>query len=271
MRTPKFEHEQVVALPKFGLTGPAPRPPSATKQACAASTPEQGVRDSDHLIQTAIPLEPRFQQQSAARLPLAIALLIATFVHAFLLIFVRIDLFTSGTGSARPILQITLPDEERANAKGAATIDDEKDNPSEPSSAPAPTIASPSEQPESKRPKAGSVSQPHSARDWQELTEKAAQDVVAQENAQEIRRADMWRRTRSVMFAPPPDSLIADEPYLPDLPFDDRRFKGIGFKIGESCYFGIPASMPEEADSDATESSTVGNQSTGSRLINCNF
>jgi hypothetical protein len=73
------------------------------------------------------------------------------------------------------------------------------------------------------------------------------------------------------MFAPPPDYLIADEPYLPDLPFNDRRFKGIGFKIGESCYFGIPAGMPEEVDSDASDSSTVGMRRTGSGLIHCNY
>ncbi len=73
------------------------------------------------------------------------------------------------------------------------------------------------------------------------------------------------------MFAPPPDYLEADEPYLPDLSFDDRRFKGIGFKIGKNCYFGIPASLPGKVDSDASGRSTVGIPIIGNGLINCSF
>jgi hypothetical protein len=168
-------------------------------------------------------------------------------------------------------MEIRLLNERRAIEKEAAPIHEEEDDPPEPSIVPDPTIAAPAEQPEPKRPMADSASQPHSVIDWQELAKKAAQDVVAQESAENSHRAEMWGRTHSVMFAPPPNSLIADRPYLPDLPFNDQRFKGIEFRIGQSCYFGIPASAPEEVDSDASDSLTLGRQRTGSRLIHCDF
>jgi len=81
----------------------------------------------------------------------------------------------------------------------------------------------------------------------------------------------MWVRTHSVMFASDAAELIDEKPYLPDLQFNARRFKGLGFKIGDRCFFGIPAGVPADVDSDASDPTGAGLPKTGSSLIHCEF
>lgn len=212
--------------------------------------------------------DPEFQQRSTQRLPLAVALLIATIVHVLILIYVRIDLEISADRDTRSAIEITLRKEKPKTEPEAARLDEQIIEPPKPLISPDPTIVS---APVESRSSTTSDDQPQPVTDWQRLARQTARDVVSEKAEQERHRAEMWRRTHSVMFTPPRNDLKSEEPLLPGLVFDDRPFKGLGFKIGDNCYFGIPASVPENVDSDQSDLSTTGMRTTAVNLFHCKF
>ena len=92
--------------------------------------------------------------------------------------------------------------------------------------------------------------EPSDPTDWQAIISTYAEESTVQNIEQERLRDAMWRKTFSVMFAPPDDWLIEDEPYLPDLQFEADKPKRLGIKISENCYLGFPGVDPQTVDSD---------------------
>ena len=83
--------------------------------------------------------------------------------------------------------------------------------------------------------------EPKPARDWQLLSEEAAQATIDEHFRQEEIRDSMWRQTYSTMFKPTGDTLaLEEEPVISDLRFIPRiHVFGLGVTIG-SCFIGLP-------------------------------
>ena len=221
-------------------------------------------------MQTVTWFDPDFEHPAAPRSRLAVALLIAALVHGALLVFVRFDFTVTVAHDRRPVLEILLQ-ETRAPATDVAAALDDGDVPPRSSVPPAANVMRSLEPSDSDVESTGALEAPQPATDWRSLAERTVREIGAQEAAQERQRAKMWQQTHSVMFAPPAASTAVDEPYLPGLEIDDRRFKGIGFKIGKNCFVGIPASSPENVDTDASDPAAQHSLQGGLRFISCDF
>lgn len=220
-------------------------------------------------MQVAMRFDLDLRRQLTPRSRLAISLAIATILHLLVLFFVRIDL--PGSGKSRALAEIELRLPRKPPLDKEAAVDNSQDMPPALPTESPPAIVTPPVPPEPVEAARGPATESRPAVDWQKLAEQTAREVVTEKAQEEAHSADMWRRTRSIMFSPRPDYSAENEPYLPGLPLDDRRFKGIGFKLGERCFFGIPGNTAEDVDSDAVDLSTRGMRSNGVGLIQCDF
>jgi len=85
-------------------------------------------------------------------------------------------------------------------------------------------------------------------KDWHAIAGGAAKASVDEYFSQNEIRSAMWQQSRSMMFHPAEDIVVADkEPILAEFRFKYRsRVVGLGINIG-SCFFGIPiAGVPVE-------------------------
>lgn len=215
--------------------------------------------------------DPCVPQRTSPRSRLAFALLISTVLHALILVLLRIEFSVPGSHDTQPVLDITLLKAVAESKRSTGEAIESDDRTSGPTGAP---VASVNPQAQASEPAPATYASTDEAQpsvDWQERMRRAVHETVALDEEQKRRDAEAWRRTHSVMFTPPPEIVDVDEPYLPDLVIDDRRFKGIGFKIGENCYFGIPASPPRNVDSDSSSLPNIGAPRTGGGILNCAF
>ena len=218
-------------------------------------------------MQIAVQFEPDVNQPLTPQQRLAVALLLATALHGCLLLFVRIDLRELAAPGVSPVLEITLLSQEQRVEPVETSIEEHSLRQTVPVPKPtAPDTREATPEP----PAAGSGGTSQGAAVWQQRAARAAREIVSATAERERRNAEMWRQTHSVMFAPPPEYATEAEPYLPELSFDGRRFKGIGFRIGENCFFGIPPSSSEGIDTDASDTTTTGMRTGGIGLIHCN-
>ena len=95
--------------------------------------------------------------------------------------------------------------------------------------------------------------EPQPAKDWRTIADEAAKASVDEYFRQEESRDSMWKRSHSIMFQPPKETMVMDkEPLLSNVHFKRRsRVIGLGINIG-SCFIGIPlAGVPVEDRSAA--------------------
>lgn len=198
-------------------------------------------------------LDPLFQQTTRRKHTFRIALLISAAIHGA--VFFCVDFDRPGRDIALPVPPLDV-----------VLMRPPKDQEPPVVMEPSPEIAASSEasplpqsSPETPKELEGEVEPPglpepaeEAARiDFQALISTYAEQATAEKLAAERHRAAMWRKTFSVMFAPPDeDWLIEDKPYLPDLQFEADKPKRLGIKISENCYLGLPGIDPQSIDSD---------------------
>ena len=176
------------------------------------------------------------------------------------------DLTELAAPGVSPLLEITLVSQEQRADPVEALMEERSPR----QSVPVPNPTAPDTRETTPEPRAaGSAGTLQGADAWQQRAARAAREIVSATAERETRNAEMWRETRSVMFAPAPEYATEAESYLPELSFDGRRFKGIGFKIGENCFFGIPSASAEGIDTDASDTTTTGMRTGGIGLIHC--
>jgi len=198
-------------------------------------------------------------------------LLISAAIHGAVLFYVDFDRPDRVIALAVPVLDVVLVTAQKVEAP---PIKVEPIPESEASSIVSPVPQSAQETPAESE---SEVEPPETAEeaapiDFQALISTYAEEAVAEKLDAERHRAVMWRKTFSVMFAPPDeDWLIEDEPYLPDLQFEADKAKRLGIKISENCYLGLPGIDPQSVDSDGPAWSGGGAPQPTVSLISCGF
>lgn len=216
-------------------------------------------------------LDPLFQQTTRRKHTFRIALLISVAIHGAVLFFVNFDRPDPVIASAVPNLDVVIVpapkvEEPPIRVESIPELD-------------VASIAPPVPQGVQETPKEseGEVELPETAEeaapiDFLALISIYAEEATAARLDAERHRAAMWRKTFSVMFAPPDeDWLIEDEPYLPDLQFEADKAKVLGIKISENCYLGLPGIDPQSVDSDGPSWSGGGAPQPPVSLISCGF
>ena len=216
-------------------------------------------------------LDPLFQQTTRRKHTFRIALLISVAIHGAVLFFVNFDRPDPVIASAVPNLDVVIVpapkvEEPPIRVESIPELD-------------VASIAPPVPQGVQETPKEseGEVELPETAEeaapiDFLALISIYAEEATAARLDAERHRAAMWRKTFSVMFAPPDeDWLIEDEPYLPDLQFEADKAKVLGIKISENCYLGLPGIDPQSVDSDGPAWSGGGAPQPTVSLISCGF
>ena len=209
-------------------------------------------------------LDPLFQQTTRRKHTFRIALLISVAIHGAVLFLVNFDRPDRVIATAVPNLDVVLVTAEKVEEPPVEEVA---------------SIAPPVPQGVQETPKEseGEVELPETAEeaapiDFLALISIYAEEATAARLDAERHRAAMWRKTFSVMFAPPDeDWLIEDEPYLPDLRFEADKAKVLGIKISENCYLGLPGIDPQSVDSDGPSWSGGGAPQPPVSLISCGF
>ena len=221
--------------------------------------------------------EPNFQQQTSKRFRLRVALLISALVHGALLLWVRFDYFDSSQLGVIPVIEVTLTrtapivEQEPVDAKVKEEPVEEEPTVPTPEKEPTQQIVTAPDEPTPATSASNPVIESLPNIDWDDVVRQYSEEATVQKAEQERHREVMWRKTYSVMFAPPEEWLIEDQPYLPDLKFDEHEFRGLGIQIGENCFLGIPVIDPETIDSDAVDWSEGGSLKPSFSLITCGF
>ncbi len=216
-------------------------------------------------------LDPLFQQTTRRKQTFRIALLISAAIHGAVILYVNFDRPDRGMALAVPTLDVVLV---TAQTVEEPPVKVEPNPEIEVSSIASPVPPSAQETPKESE---GAREPPETAEevapiDLQSLISTYAEEAVAEDLDAERHRAAMWRKTFSVMFAPPDeDWLVEDEPYLPDLQFEADKAKRLGIKISENCYLGLPGIDPQSVDSDAPGWSGGGDPQPTVSLISCGF
>lgn len=224
-------------------------------------------------------LDPLFQKTTRQKYTLRVALLISAVIHGAAFVWVKLEHRDNVAAVDVTTLEVTLIDAAPVNEpevadQSALPMDD---------AMPAPAAKminqEPGEQPDGEV--AASVENlgdidpalqpPTEPVDLQALISSYAEDAAMQNLERERHRDKMWRKTFSVMFAPPEDWIIEDEPYLPDLQFEADKPKRLGIKISENCYLGLPGIDPQTVDSDGPGWSGGGAPQPTVNLISCGF
>jgi hypothetical protein len=209
-------------------------------------------------------LDPLFQQTTRRKHTFRIALLISVAIHGAVLFLVNFDRPDRVIATAVPNLDVVLVTAEKVEEPPVEEVA---------------SIASPVPQGVQETPKEseGEVELPETAEeaapiDFLALISIYAEEATAARLDAERHRAAMWRKTFSVMFAPPDENwLIEDEPYLPDLQFEADKAKVLGIKISENCYLGLPGIDPQSVDSDGPGWSGGGALQPPVSLMSCGF
>lgn len=199
---------------------------------------------------------------------LRIALLISAIIHGVALIWLRFDLPDAVEPITIPIIEVSLiadpPDEEPTIVEEPAI--DKEPEPEIATPRPAYVISQSSQDIEQPKP-----TEPPQPIEWDDIVSTYAEEATIQNLENERHRDAMWRKTFSVMFAPPEDWLIEDKPYLPDLQFEADKPKRLGIQISENCYLGFPGIDPETVDTDAPGWSGGGSPQPTVNVITCGF
>lgn len=203
-----------------------------------------------------------------------IALLISVAIHGAVLLWVRFDPFDTAPPIAIPTIEVTLiatppvdqPDPEPAVPVPEPEPEPEPENPQSPQ-----VLLTPPEPGPASSPTVPASAESTDPIDWDDIISTFAEEATMQNLEQEDQREAMWRKTFSVMFKPPEDWLIEDEPYLPDLQFEADKPKRLGIKISENCYLGLPGIDPQTVDSDGPAWNSSGTPPPTVDLINCGF
>jgi len=216
-------------------------------------------------------LDPLFQQTTRRKHTFRIALLISVGIHGAVLFFVNFDRPDRVIASAVPNLDVVIVpaqkvEEPPVKVESIPELEVASKAPPVPQSAQEIPKESESEvEPREAAQEAAPI-------DFQALISIYAEEAAAERLDAERHRAAMWRKTFSVMFAPPDeDWLIADEPYLPDLQFEADKAKLLGIRISENCYLGLPGIDPQSVDSDGPGWSGGGAPQPPVSLISCGF
>ena len=222
-------------------------------------------------------LSPAFLHRTRQKRPLRIAIVISAILHGAALLWLRFDLPMPSAPAPISPLDVTLitplAEEEPEVEEESEPIEVEPtaiaDAPKQPEQPPAPNGVDPV------MPAldvgAMEVTETPSPVDWQNVISAVAKEVTLDKQEQERHRAAMWRKTYSVMFTPPEDWLIEDEPYLPDLQFEADKPKRLGIRISENCYLGFPGIDPQTVDSDAPGWTGGGEPQPTVNVITCGF
>lgn len=216
-------------------------------------------------------LDPLFQRTTRRKHTFRIALLISVAIHGAVLFCVNFDRPDRGIALAVPNLDVVLVTAQKVEEPPVKV---EPSPEMEVSSIASPVPQSAQETPKESE---GEVEPPVPAEeaapiDLQALISTYAEEAVAEKLDAERHRAAMWRKTFSVMFAPPDeDWLIEDKPYLPDLQFEADKAKRLGIKISENCYLGLPGIDPQSVDSDTPGWSGGGAPQPTVSLLSCGF
>lgn len=219
--------------------------------------------------------DPLLQKTTRNKHPLRIALLISAVVHVAILAWVRFEHSNDGVAVDVARLDVTLvesepepePQPEPESTAQEATVPDSV--PTEP----APTVAEPIDEEITASLAASTTAEkmPPEPIDLQALISAYAEQAATENLEKERHREKMWRKTFSVMFAPPEEWIIEDQPYLPDLQFEADKPKRLGFKLSDNCYIGFPGIDPQSVDSDAPGWSGGGVTQPTIDLISCGF
>ncbi len=219
-------------------------------------------------------LGPAFPQKARKKSTLRIALLVSVLIHAAVLLWVRFDPSESAPSIEVPTIELRLiakpPDEEPADEEepdpDPMPAPLERDIPPDLPEQAEQTVATALIEPANDEPEESSV-----PIDWENVISTIAEESTIQNIEQERIRNLMWRKTFSVMFAPPEEWLIEDQPFLPDLQFEADKPKRLGIKISENCYLGFPGIDPQTVDSDVPAWSGGGVSPAAADLITCGF
>ena len=224
-------------------------------------------------------LSPAFLQTTHKKSTLRIALLISLVIHGAVLLWVRFDPSELVPPLAPPTIEVTLLDAPPEESLAIEVVPEPDPDPTVPLVTPE-ISQSPQESPEPLIPVAESfmgeladAESPVSSDriNWEEIVSTYADEATIENIEQERLREAMWRKTFSVMFAPPEDWLIEDKPYLPDLQFEADKIKRLGIQISENCYLGFPGIDPQTVDTDLPGWSGGGPPAPTVNLITCRF
>lgn len=217
------------------------------------------------VTQTILWLDPDFREPADRNSRLLVALLIAAAVHAVLIFSLRFDVSDLGALDLPLTFDVTL----RRPAPGNVEPADVVDVPAAPPGETAQALPPP---PEQARPDAsGAVaSQPmRPIVSSEQASAEAIQSILDEQAEQRRRSAEMWARSRSVMFEPSPQWATAAEPVLPGLDLDGRGFEGVGFRF-LGCFLGLPAIDAADVDTDAYDPDLTNIRRTGIvSLVRC--
>ena len=216
------------------------------------------------LTQTAYWLDPDFRQPANQNQRLFVALLIAATMHALLIFSLRFDQVDVGLLELPLTIDVSLLRRDAETEAPAEVIE----VPVAPTTEPAPALPRPPDQARSGSPETVAEKPVRPVVSLDEATVQAIKSMLDQQAEQRRRDAEMWAKSRSVMFEPSPQWVTGEAPVLPGLRLDGRGFKGIGFSF-LGCFLGLPAIDAKDIDTDAYDPSLTNIRRSGISFINC--